>query len=196
LYGSSRSSCAGQLALMDAVVFFVIAMAISSMLFYYAKAEAAQTPSGMRDGQSNPEAILRVFLCASLGEEVVLDLGREIHVSGNSEIAECLKIEFDALVLGADPGDFDPLNDRLVQILEATCNPVLEPHLVAIHLLDEGSERIFSLPSEPPDSGTRYASFTELPGFEGSSYLLMLILVPASLPEILPVGAGYLDLGP
>jgi hypothetical protein len=174
---------------MDAVVFFVIAMAISSMLFYYAKAEAVQTPSGMCDGQSDPEAILRVFLRASLGEEAVLDLGREIHVSGNSEIAECLKIEFDALVLGADPGEFNPLNDRLVQILEAICNPVLEPHLVAIHLFDRGSEKILSIPSEPPDS-------TELPGYEGSSYLLMLILVPASLPEILPVGTGYLDLGP
>jgi len=181
---------------MDAVVFFVIAMAISSMLFYYAKVEAVQTPAGMSDGQSDPEAILRVFLCASLGEEVMLDLGREIHVSGDSEIAECLKTEFDALILGADPGDFRPLNDRFVQILEAICNPVLEPYLVAIYLPDRGSETILSLPSEPPDSGTRYASSTELPGYEGSSYLLMLILVPASLPEILPVGAGYLDLGP
>lgn len=196
MHGRSRSSRSGQLALMDAVVFFVIAMAISSMLFYYAGAEAVQTPSRMRDGQSDPGAILRVFLRASLGEEVVLDLGREIHVSADSEIAECLKTEFDALVAGTDLGSFNPLHDRLVQILEAICNPVLEPYLVAIRLLDKGSQRIFTLPSELPDSDTRYASSTELPGYEASSYLLTLILVPASLPEILPVGAGYLDLGP
>lgn len=194
--GRDRGSSFGQLALMDAVVFFVIAIAISSMMFYYAREEAIHAPSMRPEGQSDPEAVLRVFLRASLGEEIVLDLDREIHVSANSEIAECLQIELDALTLGAAVSDFAPMNERLSEILEATCSAVMDPYLVSLQLLSEGDKWMFSLPCEPPDSSTRYASSTELAGADGSTYLLMLVLVPASLPKILHVGAGDFDLGP
>ena len=181
---------------MDAVVFFVIAIAISSMMFYYVREEAVHAPSMRPEGQSDPEAVLRVFLRASLGEEIVLEMGREIHVSAYTDIAECLQIELDALALGAAVGDFAPINERLCEILNETCSAVLDPYLVSVQLLGEGNKRMFSLPSEPPDSGTRYASSVKLAGADGSTFLLTLVLVPASLPKLLHVSTGDLDLGP
>ena len=105
---------------MDAVVFFVIATAVSSMMFYYASEEVVRAPSMRHGGQEDPEAVLQVFLHASLGEEIVLEIDREAHVPANSEIAECLRIELDALVLRANISDFALMNERLFRILETT----------------------------------------------------------------------------
>jgi len=181
---------------MDAVVFFVIAMAISGMMFYYARGEVVQSPSMRLDGQADPEAVLRVFLHASVGEEMVLEIDGEIHVPAYSEISECLRIELDALALGGNLTDFASMNERLFGILESICSAALDPYLTAVRLLDEGNQRILSLPSGPPDSDTLYASSAELPSVDaGSAYLLTLVLAPSSLPKTLDVGACDLDLG-
>lgn len=181
---------------MDAVVFFVIAITISSTMFYYARGEAGSATSARPEGQSDPDAVLRVFLHASVGEETVLELNGDTHISASSEICECLRIELDALVLGADQCAFAPLNERLLTILEATCSVVLVPYLTASWFLDDDQKEILAIPDEPPDTRTRYASSMGFPGAGGSAFLLTLVLVPASFLEILDVSAGDLDLGP
>lgn len=180
MYGKPGRSTRGQLALMDAVVFFVIAMTISCILVYYARAELARPGARPSDDQSDPEAVLQVFLRASLGEDVVLDLNGGARVSAGSEIAECITVEVDALVLGANLSDFRPLNERYVATLEAICSPVMEPYLVATHLSEEGERLMFSIPGDLPSSGTRYASSAELPCKDGSLFLLTLVLVPST----------------
>lgn len=179
---------------MDAIVFFVVAITISSILLYYARPGTNDTTSTNPDGQTDPESVLRVFLQASLGEEMVLSLDREIHISPSTEIAECLLIELEALALGCDIDCFAPMNEKLCSILETICSPVMQPYLLSMELLDEENLQMFSLPCDPPQSGTRYASSVELPGPDGSLFLLTLVLVPASLSEIRDVGACDLDL--
>lgn len=177
-------------------MFFVIAMAISSIMFYYARDDSNSVPSTGPKGQSDPDAVLRVFLHASLGEETLLELNGGTHISARSEVSECLQIELNALVLGVDQGDFGQMNGILLAILEATCSVVLDPYLTAVWFPDSSHKVVLAIPDEAPDSRTRYASSTELPGVEGSAFLLTLVLVPASFSEILDVCAGDLDLGP
>ena len=193
--GRSKRAHFGQLALLDAVVFFVIAIAVSSMMFYYANGEAVSRAPAAPEGQFDPDAVFRVFLHASLGEEIILELDGGTRISASSEIAECIQIELGALVLGADVGHFEALNERLLMILKATCSTLLTPYLLVTWFHEEGNEILLVLPGAPPHSHTRYASSVELPGMNGSAFLLTLILVPASFSEVLDIGAGNLDLG-
>ena len=164
---------------MDAVVFFVIAITISSILFFYVDDEVLRSAEQSDDDQSNPGAILKVFLHSSLGADIVLQLNGEVRIPGSSEIVECISTELEALALGQNLTDFSPLNDRLIIVLRSICSPVMEPFLMAINARGQKSDEMFSIPRAITESGTQLASSTRLPSSH-SSYLLILVLVPSS----------------
>lgn len=178
----------GQLALMDAIVFFVIAMTISCVLFYYADLENSVPRCPSPGGQADPSEILPVFLHSSIGREIVLELDRTVHVSRESEVSICLELELDAISDGEDEDAFGPLNDQFVSILEAVCNPVYQPYLVCLQMTTGSPETILSLPGQVPQAATTYAASVEFPGSDGRQFLVILVLVPASLLEVLLVG--------
>ena len=185
----------GQLALIDAVIFFVISTAVSSLMLYYADAEAVDQAPAMPEGQFDPNAVLRVFLHASLGADVTLGLDGGTHILASSDVAECIHIELEALALGADAGQFELLNQRLLLMLRGTCSVLLTPYLIATWLSEDCHKTLLAIPIEPPQSRTRYAGSVEMSGLDESSFLLTLILVPASLSEVVHIGASDLDFG-
>lgn len=180
---------------MDAVVFFVIATTISSILVCCARSETSESPQGIRDSQMDPGAILQVFLHASIGREIVLEIDGEVHVSGTSEVGECINLELEALAEGVSIDDFSPLNEELIRVLDRMCSPCAQPFLVAMQLTDDTVNQIFSLPCNLADHPVSYASSAQLPGIDGSTFVLILVLVPAPFSEVVDIGCGQLDLG-
>jgi len=168
---------------MDAILFFLTAIAISTLILQSTGLEIASRPTAKDNDRLDARAILHVFLHASLGREITLHVDDEIHVQRDSEIAECLSIELVALESGRNVLDFEPLNLALLEVLGVVCNPIYEPYLVGLAIGDGPSKKILMLPSEPPESHSRYAASAELPSLYGGRFLVELVLVPAFLSE-------------
>lgn len=183
--GEIRRDEGGQLAALDAMVFFALTMLISSSTFAYVEGVSSEhgTEAAV-SGECDPGQVLSVFMRASVGVEVTLDLGGEVTISSREEVASCLSAELDAIVGGCSVDQFDPLNDALLMMLGKLVGMGYSAHLSAYRTTDDGAEPILVLEEAGCVSENRYSGSCEVPGLGGSAYVVVLVLGPALLPEL------------
>lgn len=189
MYGELRRDRRAQLAVMDAILFFLVAGVVSSVMLANAFGSRVPGDPGLADRLSGRAAeMLRAFLDASIGRQVVLFAdGSELVVPASSEIADCITAELAALEKGVDQVAFRDLNEALCAALSAIAGPSVRA-LVCVH--DTGSHDsapVLALPETPPDSRNIYASSCVLGEEAGAAYLIVLLLDPSPLPESLDV---------
>lgn len=169
---------------MDALVFFMVAMVISSILLYYSSSGPTETQDDHGQGMSDPHEILGVLLRSSIGCEITVSLDAPRYISWDTEVGMCLLLEAEAIVDGMTPGAFDELNKTVLDLLRSLCNSVYEPFLSVMAEDDTGTERIISIPGAPTKSNHMYAATMNLVQDEEKALLVQLVLCPAASPEI------------
>ncbi len=169
--GRKRADLQGQLATLDAIVFFSAAILVSSVLLSYGLAP----PQGAEIRPTkDPANVLDVFLRASVGVEVTLDLGERLVVGSNEQIGECLNIELRGLSEGMPIKAFLPLNQQFSDALQRLCGLALHPRLV---VLDQTSEEVLAIGMDAGgDARNAFASSTKMRDVDGSDYLVMLVI--------------------
>lgn len=182
--GRMNDSDGGQLALMDAVVFFAASMLISTALLAYASDFAGPGSIHACNDWRDPDEVLHAFLHASVGTELIVNLNSSVQIKGNEEIAECIAIETQALRSGAGIAPFEELNDVCLRILRSCSAPLYEPFLIVLCSDANGTEPILAIPWLPENHPEAHASSAEFPGLVGETILVTLILCPASSPEL------------
>lgn len=170
---------------MDALVFFMVAMAISSILLYYSSYGLPETQDDHGQGKSDPHDILGVLLRSSIGREIAVSLEVPRYISWDTEVGVCLLLEAEAIVDGMAPEVFDELNRTVLDLLRSLCNPVYDPFLTVMAVDDLGTVGIVSIPGVPVPSDYRYAATMDLVQDEEKALLAQLILCPAASPEVI-----------
>ncbi len=173
----------GQLALMDALVFFVGAILISSMLL--SLPGKASTSTRTSDSSIETARLLDSVLSASIGANLTLELDRPVHISRQSLVRDCLAFEADFLVRGEDPDRFSQLNSIVVDMLRECAPSSMEPHLLFVYR--SYSEPLLALPHLPGEECTRIASSVGLALEGGFEILVVLVLCPSAPSELIHV---------
>jgi hypothetical protein len=185
LRGDRSDRESGQLALLDALVFFSIAMLVSGVMISYVESSSRDTTSGVRGPSVDIAEVLSVVMKASIGREVEVLPGLEI--SGYESVAECLSAELHALSANIEPGVFDCLNEAIGEMIDTLSGPLFDWHILVVHPLGRSSEPCLAMPGPCVPCGLAYAASTELPCNDGVLYTVILILEPATLPELVQV---------
>jgi hypothetical protein len=171
LSGRHRFDCHGQLATLDAIVFFSAAILVSSVLLSYGiEARDSAEIGPTRD----PANLLEVFLKASVGVDLTLDLGVRVTVRSNEQIGECLSIELRGLSEGIPVKAFLPLNQQLSEALNRLCGLSFHHRLV---VLDQASEEVLAIGMDiDGDARNVFASSMNMRDVDGSDYLVMMVI--------------------
>ena len=193
---SGRNADEGQLALMDAVVFFISAITVTCVLFstvpHASDNDISPSKSWFDAGRT-----LTALLRSSLGSEVRATIhGEPLIISERTDIAECILLEAHVIAEGDGASDFGALDLKLSEILNAVCGPFMEPQL-SVWLLSNGTPyELFSLPGSPMETPVAYAATAELADSEGTKYLVLLRSVPSASSESRRIGSSDAYLGP
>ena len=184
----------GQLALMDALAFFLVATTVSSVLLYYSSSMPIEAPPDHGHGMSDPLEVLETLLHSTLDIEILVDLDIPRYIQCGTEIDQCLLLEAEAILDGMAPEAFSQLNLAVSSLLEAISNPVYEPFLVILASSDAGAVTVLSIPGTPHESPQRYSASTDLVHDEEKDLVVQLSLCPAALSEFSDVLLSDLDL--
>jgi hypothetical protein len=187
LCGRFNGECFAQLAVMDAIIFFIGAVLVSNILISYVPSIHSSSQGDLIGGDTDPAEVLRTFLATCLCESVVVDLGQPFYMDDRTTAAESLAIELAALETGHDGCRFDLLNALLHEMLRAACNPALEPYLLVIDPDHDSSGPVLLIPHVPDTTDNAYASSTEIPGPGTTTYVVELVLCPPLLPELIEI---------
>ncbi len=169
----------GQLALIDAIVFFLAAMLVSQVLFSLAEGDSGiQQVDGLG---ADAEGLLHAVLRSSLGVEMtVRTSGDTIRLSQRDTIADCLLLEAHAIAEGDGVDGFEALNGHVKSALHSVVGPFLEPSIRLVDVSDGTAAVLVSLPDEWSEVGTAYAATLGVSEASGGSYIIQLRLVPLS----------------
>lgn len=175
----------GQLAAMDAVLFFLIAGAISSLMLVNVLGSQDPGDLGREETLSGRAAeMLRSFLDASLGRKVVLFVDEsELVVSPASRIADCICAELAGLENGVDQVAFSDLNVALCSALDSMAGASVTAYICVHDMEDASTWPVLSLPAPPPDSPNVYGSSCVLGDGLAARYVAVLLLDPSPLPQ-------------
>lgn len=185
----------GQLALMDSLVFFVVAVTISSILLYYSAPRESYDAPDHGQGQGDPNEVLETILHSSIGSEILVLADIPRHISSDTETSQCLLLEAEAVLDGMSINAFGSLNDAIAVILESVCNPIYEPLLRVCSCTDAGLVPIVSIPEAGSDCGQQYGASMDLTRDEEKEMMVQLVLCPATSSEVIDVLMGDLNLG-
>jgi len=170
---------------MDAILFFLIAGVISSLML--ASAFEGQDLGGLeREKMLSDRAaeMLRSFLDASLGRQVALFVdGAELVVSPATRVADCISAELAGLEEGVDQVAFCDLNAALCSALNSIAGPSASAYVCVHDLEGTSPSPVLSLPAPPPGSPNIYGSSCVLGDGLATRYVVVLLLDPLPLPE-------------
>jgi hypothetical protein len=186
LYGRCAGQ-EGQLAVLDAMLFFSIAGLVASIVICHgagARLSGEEVPWEQECG-IEPGDILRAFLRASVGEVVVLDGAQPLEVHPHDSMAECLIAEV-VSVLGGSSLDFSPVHKVMLRALEGVVPAGWTPHL-GVYSPDSREPVIRIEACEVPSDGAVYGGSCDVAGPDGSPLLVSLLVGPALLPEVFGV---------
>ncbi len=180
---SERES--GQLALMDALVFFSIAILASGVMISYMRSSTSEAVTGVDTPPMDTSEILSVVLRSSICCEVEAPLG--IEVNGHESVVECLAAELYGLSMNVERQLFEGLNDAVGEVVDALLGPLLDWCIVVVHPLGNSSEPCLAIPGPRTFCGLAYAASAELLCSDGVLYTIILILQPATPSELVQV---------
>ncbi|MBN1677958.1 MAG: hypothetical protein JW880_05405 [Candidatus Thermoplasmatota archaeon] len=175
----------GQLALMDAMVFFSIAMLVSSILMAQSESVSTSTHSELDWPGVEVSDMLEVMMGASIGTEMTICLDREWEICGSESVAECLCAELCAVSKGFEMSAFDPVNEAIAGILEVLSGPLFRAHVLAVHPQGSSAEPVLAVPGPCRAGDSVHSSSMELPCGHGLTFTIILALEPAALPELM-----------
>ena len=188
--GKSWNARDGQLALLDAMVFFVIAMLVTNVCFSYLGQSSTSGLDRPSIERCDPGMILGVFLEASLGRSIVIPSSPEVELDGKDQVSDCLLVEIECIEGGGDPLIFASLNQIFLGILLGICPPGMSLLLVSYRAACLTGEPvpIISDPTWTTDerADVRAASAT-MSSSEQHVHLVVLKLAPATLPELIDI---------
>lgn len=179
MHGRLREEHAGQLATLDAIVFFAAAILVSSTLLAYA---VPPTDAGVVELNIEPASMLEVLLGASIGEDIRLSVGGPALIRENDEIGECLMAEVHALREGVNPLAFADLDRAYSHAMDSICGPCISAQLVVLE--KEDNYVVLEVPDRVFEVRDAFASSIELVDVDGSRYIVELVLLPAAPPEV------------
>jgi hypothetical protein len=194
LSGGSRQDRSGQLALMDAIVFFFVAATVSTVLLYLSAPGPETMVEDHGQGSADPSAVLEALIHSSIGCDLTIPVDVPRHLSRHTDIGQCLLLEAEGLIAGESASSFDRLNDAVGMILKGICSPVLDPYLSVWSTTDSESEALILIPGSEPASDQKYGATAELRNTRDRTLTVQLLLCPPSLPELVDVLVGDLDL--
>jgi len=171
----------GQLALLDAMVFFAISVVVSSVMLSYGK-DSGDMGLDPCEGTSDPEMILEAFLNACLGSPVTIRSHDCLTIPERTKVSACLALEVEAMMDGFDPDVFVDLNDAYTIILRRITNPVFEPHLAVLDSDGGDFDAVLMLPQNSQLGSVVLVASAVLPCGEHSC-LVEVLLSAQSLPE-------------
>lgn len=172
----------GQLALMDALVFFAIAMLLSSALLVQVRSVVDR--DAVIGGETDVDAgnMLEVLMAASIGRSLSIPLEKEIVIARDEPVSECVRAELYALISGTDLEAFDGLNEAVADILDVLSGPSMRACLVASLLDGPSNEPLLVIPGPYRPTGLAYASSMDLPCADSVLCRVLLLLEPAFPP--------------
>lgn len=173
----------GQLALLDAMVFFAIALLVSSMLLSQARQDSG--PSSTRGEEAYADSALQAFLGASIGASVSIELEEPVEIGPWEKVSDCLLAELHSLLDGHPIKDFDPLNTALTDILESVVHRPFHFSLSACEVSESHATELLELSNVIDNAGEfAYASSTIFAEEDGALLMIVLQLRPPALPEV------------
>ncbi len=182
----------GQLALMDAMIFFVASIAVTGILFSLVY---DSSPSVGDDDQRgfDAENTLQVFLDSCLGTEVEVCVhGGSLMLSPREFIYDCLLLEAHCIAEGDDPSGFSALNSELIDLLRIISGPFMEPSFRLVDGSNGTPMVMISVPSEWRDARIAFAASQGFSDAEGGTFMVQFRSLPS--PGAEPVGIRGRDL--
>lgn len=169
----------GQLALMDALVFFAISTVICSvMVFYTASWEDARADPLL--SSADPDNILSVYLQASVGDAFVVE-GVGLELTGRERMCEVLLLLGEVALSGGPLEPFDLLLAKCGEVLRPLCMP-LRPTLSVCCEDGEGWAVLVRI-GEETFTAEAVSATQNLGGFAEARLHVTLVLSPALLPH-------------
>lgn len=178
-----RSKCeSGQLALLDALVFFSAAMLVSGVMISYIESSSRDMVTDVGAPPVDIAEILGVVMRSSVCCEAEALPGFE--VSGRESVAECLAAELYGLSLGVERHLFEGINDAIGGVVDPLSGPLFDWHILVVHPFGSSREPYLDIPGPLMPCGLAYAASTELPCSDGVLYTVILTLQPAAPSEL------------
>lgn len=193
--GAGENGSDGQLALLDAVVFFVIATTISAFSWCQTDLRGELSVNMTRTQAPRITEMLSAFLKASISTPVVLELPERVVVRADVSISECVAFEASRTLDGCPEVVFAPLNRMLESVLCALSGTPWDHYLEVWHVSDRAASIVFALPCVHPSVATSYSASSLLP-LDRTDLLIVLVLAPAASPGFGDIASGHLDLRP
>jgi len=180
LSGENEAEDSGQLAVMDAVVFFAGAILISAGLL--SLPGQIRGNSDTNDATIDVARLLDTVLASSIGTNLTMDTGRPVTVSRQALVRDCLAFEGEFLIRGGEPEVFAELNLAVTAIFDGCAPAGMDAYLLLVYR--SCSEPLLALPHLPDEEATRAASSVELTLDDGLELLIVLVLSPSAPSEL------------
>ncbi len=178
----------GQLALMDAMVFFAVVLLICSLqLSMYMDDNLPDDALVELGGRGDPATVLSVLLDASIGVGCVVSQDTPLEVPPATTVSECIAAELAAIMGGEAMAAFFSLNQVVLGIAKNISHPLTEPHIVLHHQVEGETVTLLRIERTQPEASNLYSACCDMPGWESSRIVLSLILEPTLLLESLDV---------
>ncbi len=176
-----------QLALLDAIVFFTVILALCSSMVAYVEIFETYRLDECGINAVDASELLSVFLRTSIGASVQVASGTDIEMTGRESMADILMVICDAKLSGVDESFFAPLPSMILETLVLVSPSYIEPHLVILDLTSSPNSEMLVLENSPCREADTSAASQMMMDPEGRSFLLVLVLEPALGPHDLGV---------
>jgi len=184
LSGARGRTRAGQLALMDAIVFFSVAVLISSIMLSRTYQEYTDEVEVQEfDAAYDVSSFLEVLLRGSIGEGMILNVSGLITIRPTTTVSECLAMEASALLNGKSLETFQGMNDLILIIAGRMAGQQVVPHVWILHSLNDSWIPVVEIENRSPMSENRHAASFDLPADGADRCRVTVVLEPALLPE-------------
>jgi hypothetical protein len=185
LFGERARKDSGQLALLDATVFFAAAILLSSIVISFSFGPSGETGAGGTRIDANE--ILVALLHASVAERFEIVLDEPLMVTGSETFALCLSLEASMVMAGGSTEPFQAMNDVIRDALLMLSPAGFLPCL-AVTEKDRGlQDPLFAIPEMLPRGAEVHSGSAWIPSSTGEELLVVLMLVPALSAELASV---------
>ncbi len=169
---------------MDAIVFFSVALLISSIMLsrtYHEYRDEVEAPEF--DAAYDASSFLEVLLRGSIGEGMSLNITGHITTRPTITVGECLAMEASALLDGESADAFRGMNDLILVIAGRMAGQLVVPHVWILHSLNDSWIPVVEIEDRPPVCENRRAAWFDLPADGPDRCRVTVVLEPALLPE-------------
>jgi len=178
LCGKRRRDDGGQLALLDAMVFFAVSSMICATMASHA-VNRSQALEAAALGEPNTDEMLSVFLSASVGASIGLE-GLSVELAGYESFSEVLFLVSAMVMDGQDENLLEPVLSLCSHVLADLCAP-WSPLLVLSAEADGNMASLLEVGEQAVSDADKYAASQSLGEHGGVGVVVTLVLSPVLL---------------